>query len=272
MRQIEILKHFLVFGQVLMDRLYQSYNEDLKFEIANEGPIYIQDVATSGRGWVFVGAHVGGWDISTLFLKKNPGTARLGMVHFIGQGFTFDNVLKRSEEKASKVDSIQSQSGEGSLLTVKTFLESNKHVGFLADRAVGSQIELVPFLGKLAPFETRPYKVAVACRAPMVFTYNLKTATHKYLFISSNHSELKYSPLKDRREEVYDWTEVFVRDLEKQVKRFPHQWFNFYSFWSSLPVGWKAEASKRTDHCLLEELSIPVAAKLAPVLGPNPSA
>lgn len=254
-RQKNIFKHFYVFGQVLMDRVYQSYNEELKFKIDNEGPIYYPDVEASKRGWIFIGAHLGGWDISTLFLKKSPESARLAMVHYLSEGLNFDKLISRSTEVASKVDSIQSQSNDGSLLKVKSYLENQMHVGFLTDRAMGTQVELVPFLGKLAPFETRPFRVAAACRAPMIFTYNFKMQKDRYLFVSSNYVELQYSRTQDKNLDVYSWTEGFVKDLESQVRRFPLQWFNFYPFWSSLPLGMQFDSLKHRDTHLLEELN-----------------
>jgi predicted LPLAT superfamily acyltransferase/glycosyltransferase involved in cell wall biosynthesis len=256
-RQKHILKHFYVFGQVLMDRVFQSYNEDLKFKIDNEGPIYFPDVQASKRGWVFIGAHLGGWDISTLFFKKSPESARLAMVHYLSEGLNFDKLISRSSESASKVDSIQSQSNDGSLLKVKSYLENQMHVGFLTDRAMGTQVELILFLGKLAPFETRPFRVAAACRAPMIFTYSFKREDDKYLFVSSNYKELQYSRTQDKNLDVFGWTENFVKDLECQVRRFPLQWFNFYPFWSSLPLGMQHDSLKRTDTHLLEELNTP---------------
>lgn len=264
-RQKQIFKHFYVFGQVLMDRVFQSYNEELMFKIDNEGPIYFPDVVASKRGWIFIGAHLGGWDISTLFLKKSPESARLAMVHYLSEGLNFDKLISRSSEVASKVDSIHSQSSDGSLLKVKSYLENQMHVGFLTDRAMGTQVELVPFLGKLAPFETRPFRVAAACRAPMIFTYSFKMQKDTYLFVSSNYKELQYSRTQDKNLDVYGWTENFVKDLEHHVRRFPLQWFNFYPFWSSLPLGMQFDSLKCTDTHLLEELSTQPQSPLVPV-------
>jgi len=273
-RQLQILRHFFVFGQVLMDRIYQSYYQELKFGIANEGPIYIGEVAASKRGWVFIGAHTGGWDISTLFFRKDQRSARLGMVHFLGEGLTFDKVLARASED-SRVDSIASGGSEGTLLTVRQYLEDQRHVGFLADRAIGTQVELIPFLGKLAPFESRPFRVAAACKAPLICAYTFKLSTTEYKFITSNHRELTYNSVEDRRAQIYNWTESFVKDLELQVRRFPHQWFNFYPFWSSLPVQQLAghgPTAASTSNCLAEELHRPTAPVFVPEFANSPNA
>jgi len=262
-RQRHILKHFYVFGQVLMDRVFQSYQSELYFEMHREGPSHFDVVSQSDRGWIFVGAHVGGWDISTHFFQKDIGGSRLGRVHFIGQGYTFDNAKR--EEKSSRVDSIESGNGDGSLIVVKNFLAEKKHVGFLADRAIGSQIELIPFLGKLAPFETRPFRVAAVCRAPICITYGFKMAGRQYEFYSAPLTELVYDRDLDRREQIYKWTEFFVRDLETQIRRHPYQWFNFYPFWSSLPKQVHGVSTGRQDHCLQEELYKPASPAAAPV-------
>jgi predicted LPLAT superfamily acyltransferase len=227
-----------------MDRAFQSYHEDLKFHLERaEADRQLTKVTDSGRGWVFMGAHVGGWDLSALFFKRDA-RSKLGMVHFIGVG--------------QMAPGAEGQGGEGSLITVKNFLAENKHVGFLADRAVGTQIELVPFLGKLAPFETRPFRVAAACRAPLIYTYMFKAGEKDYVFHALDKPDMKYSPDKDRRLQIYEWTREFVQDLEKQMRRHPYQWFNFYPFWSSLPKAVPgADIQLRQDNCLWEDLYLP---------------
>lgn len=274
-RQLHILQHFLTFGKVLMDRTYQSFHETLQFQVATEGPVNIYNVVESQKGWVFIGAHVGGWDLSTVFLQRNPQMARLGKVHFLADGFTFDKVIQGNSQEQLKVDSIRSESGFGensaanSTMVVRDFLQNKKHVGFLADRAMSSQIELVHFMGKLAPFEVGPYRIAAACHAPMIFTYAFRVNTREYLFISSQHSGvaksneatsyMKYSTEEDRRLQIRRWAQEYADDLETKIRRFPYQWFNFYPFWSTLPRYGIDEKNNSSFHHLLEELHTPVA-------------
>ncbi len=293
-RQLHILQHFLTFGKVLMDRMYQSFHETLQFKISTAGPINIYDVVESQKGWVFIGAHVGGWDLSTVFMQRNPQMGRLGKVHFIAEGLTFEKMIQ--SQKQLKVDSIRAKantaahttssssvfsssstslgnSSANSSLVVKDFLENKKHVGFLVDRPMGSQIELVRFMGKLAPFEVGPYRIAAACRAPMIFTYTYRLNSQEYLFISSQpretaqHNEMKYSAEMDRRLQIFAWAQEFAQDLEGKVRQFPYQWFNFYPFWSTLPRFVHDEKNNNLTHHLLEELSRPETP--APVPGPG---
>jgi predicted LPLAT superfamily acyltransferase len=169
------------------------------------------------------------------------------------------------------VDSIKNDQGEASLITVRQYLSHQQHVGFLADRALEGQVELILFLGKLAPFETRPFRVAAACQAPMIYTYNFKVGVGKYRFITAGPCHLKFSGEEDRRLQTYRWTEQFVRDLEEKVKVYPHQWFNFYPFWSSLPKPIQSEGSQRSDNYLVEELRTPTTAELGQESGKTPT-
>jgi predicted LPLAT superfamily acyltransferase len=263
-RQKQIFKHFYVFGQTLMDRGYQSYQEGLAFGVEREGPPIFDHVKQSERGWIFLGAHVGGWELSSMFMKRDADTAQLGGVHFVGQGMVFDPKTQKNRELTES--EAAAQANENSLIMVKTLLDEKKHVGFLTDRAVGEQVELIPFLGKLAPFETRPFRIAAVCRAPRAYFYSFKRGERDYVFTATEHLETRYTPDKDRRQQIFEWTESYVRDLEIHMRRYPHQWFNFYPFWSSMPKQVPgAVTSARHENCLVEDLfNLPTQAETGP--------
>lgn len=94
----------------------------------------------------------------------------------------------------------------------------------------GRDCELIPFLGRLAPFDVTPFKTAAREQRPVVFAFVLGQdlftgAARTYTFLESETEQAQ----------AVEWTERFVRQLEAQVRRHPDQWFNLYPFWSSRP-------------------------------------
>ena len=37
--------------------------------------------------------------------------------------------------------------------------------------------------------------------------------------------------IKKRKEEIYTKSKIYIQELEKMIKKYPLQWFNYYQFW-----------------------------------------
>ena len=80
----------------------------------------------------------------------------------------------------------------------------------------------VDFLGAKALFPLGPFVVAQKCRVPVVFFYAMRERGRRYRFVFVE---------SEAAQRVEDLQEQYVRSLEGMVRRYPHQWFNFYDFW-----------------------------------------
>ena len=91
-------------------------------------------------------------------------------------------------------------------------------------------------MGKLAPLDCTPFKVAAACQAQLLFTFGFKSKPGYYDFYAEPARTYCYSPDKDRRLSALEWTQEFAEALERRLVDYPDQWFNFFPFWSSQPT------------------------------------
>ncbi|MFC2454396.1 MAG: lipid A biosynthesis acyltransferase, partial [Segatella salivae] len=56
-----------------------------------------------------------------------------------------------------------------------------------------------------------------------------KIASKRYKVVATTLSYDKDAPRKEQMQQLSD---SYVAELERIVRRYPSQWFNFYDFWS----------------------------------------
>ena len=104
-----------------------------------------------------------------------------------------------------------------------------------ADRVFGSPKTLHrSFLGQQAAFPLGPFATAQCLDVPVLAIFVMKTGWNSYHVDVNDLSltEEERGTMK-RREQVERLAERYVAALEKNVKRFPEQWFNYYEFWGT---------------------------------------
>jgi predicted LPLAT superfamily acyltransferase len=87
-------------------------------------------------------------------------------------------------------------------------------------------------MGKPAQFPSGPLYLASKRGVPVSFVYTLKEGKTHYHFYASEGKIYPYpARMKTRKLEIQVMVEAYVQSLELMVKRYPLQWFNYYSFW-----------------------------------------
>ncbi|MBX3022102.1 MAG: DUF2062 domain-containing protein [Bdellovibrionales bacterium] len=122
----------------------------------------------------------------------------------------------------------------GSWEAASAALQSSPQL-YYGDRSSGYRYELIPFMGRLAPFDVTPFQQAARLQAPLAFSFGLKTEGGIYDLFS--RPAMCYEFRGDTAEDlqILEWASRFVRQLEFYVRKYPDQWFNLYPFWSALP-------------------------------------
>ncbi len=136
-------------------------------------------------------------------------------------------------------------------------LKLGQAVGLFCDRPDSDRIELIPFFGRLAPFDLTPFRVAVASNCPVIFLFGLKTSRGQYRFFAQSARRYRFANDLPHELQLYAWAEQFVRTLEDFVGRYPEEWQNFYPFWSSIPKNPAGGVLIPPEIRFLEELPIP---------------
>jgi predicted LPLAT superfamily acyltransferase/glycosyltransferase involved in cell wall biosynthesis len=275
-RQAYVLRHLYRFAQTLLDRVYQGFHEEPQFQIHSHG---MEHILNQGA-LIMMSAHAGSWTLAAFLLKADGLNTRFHTVEYESQGMTFDKA--RNQEDPEHLKKLISN--RISVFEIRKLLEQGLPVGMMGDRPIGNQFELISFLGKLAPFDCSPFKIAAACKVPLLVTFGFKAdpkADPKakkmaYDFYATPAKLYHYDSGPDAENKALQtlaWARSYTQELEKKIRKYPEQWFNFFPFWSTLPTPPEdaPESAKeaRVRNYSLEELRTPLKPKAASVLAPT---
>lgn len=235
-REFAIFRHFYRFATLLLDRLYQSYHEKPVFQTTSNGFENILGPLKRGEGLILLGAHVGAWDMAGAYVKRHGFTGEFYLLQYEAPGLTFNKVKDKQGFKAGNAIPLYVNQLPQPMIALHALLNQGKPVAMMGDRPLGNYFELVPFMGKLAPFDTTAFRMAATSRKPLLFTFGFKGAFWRYDFFASPLRNYEYTAGGDKQIDCLRWAGEYAHFLEGLLKRYPEQWNNFFPFWSSIPA------------------------------------
>ena len=266
-RQKKIAHHYLRFGQVLMDRVYQGFYQEKKFTGHSHGMENILAAREGGEGLILLSAHAGAWDLAASLLSLKSVQDNVSVVEFQNAGLTFQKVKGKDLQA---VRSHNSAAPEDAIFSIHQALKRGGNVALMGDRPLADRFELIPFFGRLAPFDMTAFRVAAATRTKLLFTFGFKAAGDNYDFYARPSKLYAFNNDEPRELQCYQWACEYVREVEGLVRLYPDQWFNFYPFWSALPSAPSGELGAQSNNHIVEDLRTPQALKPVTALEPKP--
>jgi predicted LPLAT superfamily acyltransferase/uncharacterized protein (DUF2062 family) len=251
-RQRAICRHFYRFGQVLMDRVYQGFHKEKKFSTTHTGSQNINATLEKGRGLILLSAHMGAWDLAAALLPANGFSEQIYVVEFKSEGFSFQKVKDKMDP--AHVHSLDSAKSGDAIFEIHQALKGGRCIGLMGDRPMADRFELIPFLGKIAPFDVTPFRMAAALRVPLIFTFGFKGDGQKYHFYASDPQHYAYNATEPREQQLFQWASAYAAHVEGMIREYPEEWFNFYPFWSAVPMAPQGGVAAQTNNVFLEEL------------------
>lgn len=115
------------------------------------------------------------------------------------------------------------------LFEIDHALNNGETVSMPADRIWGSPKSLrIPFLGEEARFPAGPFRVATLRSTNVLAVNVMKTSSKGYkIYVTP----LKYDKDASREEQVHQLSTSYVNELERIVRSYPTQWYNYFEFW-----------------------------------------
>jgi predicted LPLAT superfamily acyltransferase len=112
------------------------------------------------------------------------------------------------------------------IIEIKKALGNNELIGIHGDRYVkGSKTLKTILFGKEATFPSGPFHLATRFKVPYSYVFALKeTETHYHFFAS---------PPKVNSADTQWMLDEYAKELEKRLRQYPEQWFNYYDFWET---------------------------------------
>ena len=163
-----------------------------KFHIETEGYDNFLQLARQKEGFIQLSSHIGNYEIA---------------------GYTLV-----AEEKPFNA-----------LVFFGQVLDNGETLSMPADRIFGSQKSVsVSFLGAPAEFPLGPFIVATMRGLDALAVNVMKTSSKGYKIYVTPLSYNKEAP---RKQQIAELVQSYVQELERMLKIYPAQWYNFFDFW-----------------------------------------
>ncbi len=224
---LSTFRNHILFGQVVLDKFALLAGNRKQFKIVGESKC-ISSMMNEEKGFFIVGAHVGNLELSGLCYPVQK--KRINAIISMSERAAFQ---KRRDDafETSNINLIPVMPDMSHLFTIKEVIERGEIVVIPSDRLFGSTKSVTcDLLDGTADFPIGTFRLAAQLNVPVVSLFIMKEhgTTYKvYEQLIDSHPEL---PNSTKRAESMACD--FVNVLEKILKKYPMQWFNFFPFWN----------------------------------------
>ena len=222
-----IRRNILIFGQTLIDKIavLSQVPNGLKFE--HEGVENIEKMVADGKGGILLSAHLGNWEAAGHMLKRV--NAPINIVMYDGEDAQIKQYMDQFENRRS-FNVILIKEDLSHIYEMAAALARNELICLHGDRyRPGNRITTHNFLGKVANFPSGPFILASKLKAPVSFVFAFKEDDLNYHYYSFP-AKIYEGRGKEGMENMLD---DYVTVLEKMIRKYPEQWFNYFDFWKT---------------------------------------
>lgn len=214
-----------LFSQVVIDRFAMYAGKRFRVEV--EGYGHFKALEKGEAGFVMLSSHIGNYEIAGYTLRSEHKA--MDALVFGGEKATV--MAERGRLLGGdNIHLIPVLPDMSHLFLINNALADGHIVSMPADRVVGSNKTVaISFLGGEAKFPLGPLRV-VTMRGLDVLAVNvMKTSAKAY---TAYVSPLTYDKAAPRDEQVRQLAVSYVAELERRVRQYPAQWYNYFDFWT----------------------------------------
>lgn len=213
-----------MFSQVVIDRFAMYAGK--KFKVDIDGYEHFLQLARKPEGFVQMSAHVGNYEIAgyTLVAEDKPFNA---LVYFGEKESVMVNRNQMFEHTNIKM--IQAKIDMSHVFEMNNALALGETLSMPADRLLGSKKHLdLLFLGKKAQFPAGPFSITTLRGVSALAVNVMKVAAKSYkIYVTP----LKYDKTADKKQQIVQLAQAYVAELERIIRLYPTQWYNYFEFW-----------------------------------------
>lgn len=227
-----ILKNYILLGKAIIDKVTVIAGFHHNFTYDYEGEQYLHQMANDGKGGIIIGAHAGNWEIAGYLLKRINKPVHVLM--YDGERSNIKELLENVTGGESFNTIYIYDNDLSHIYKVNEVLQRGEIIAMHGDRFIpGNKTHECQFFGRPANFPLGPYYLAAQFDVPVCFVSTMKETNTHYHFYSTPPIHMPAGSKKDRNRLVAEMAEQYASELEKMVKKYPLQWFNYYNFWET---------------------------------------
>lgn len=214
-----------LFSQVVIDRFAMYAGKHFHVEI--EGYHYFEALAGKKEGFVVLSSHVGNYELAgyTLAAEDKP-------INALVFGGEKQSVMENRNKLLTRhhIKMIPISADMSHLFLIERALSDGEIMSMPADRIFGSRKTIEKtFLGEKAQFPLGPFRVATMKGLRVLAVNVMKTSMMTY---KAYVVPLDYDQECARDEQIQQLSDAYVGELERIVRAYPAQWYNYFDFWT----------------------------------------
>lgn len=213
-----------LFGQVVIDKFAMYAGK--KFNIQIEGKEHLDEFSSQRDGFLLLSAHIGNYEIAGYSLVSKD--KRLNALVFAGEK---ESVMKNRDKMFAdtNIKMIGISPDMSHLFEIDRALADGEIVSMPADRINGSKKYIEhDFLGETAKFPLGPFSLATMRGLDVLAVNVMKSSLGSYMIYVTS---LSYDKAATSQEQIRQLSQAYVSELEKLVRQYPTQWYNYFEFW-----------------------------------------
>jgi len=227
-------RQILSFATTIHDRVYLINERFEIFDITLEGESLLLAQASTGRGALLMGAHMGSFEVMHCLGRRRRGL-HVAMAMYEENARKINATLAAINPKLGA--DIVSLGRIDAMLNIAERLHRGAFVGVLGDRTLGSEpVHAVTVLGERAYLPTGPMRAAAILRCPVFFMAGLYRGGNKYRVVFERVADFSAIPAGTRDAAIRSAIERYAAVLDHYCRSDPYNWFNFFDFWGA-PAG-----------------------------------
>ncbi|MBM2827048.1 MAG: lysophospholipid acyltransferase family protein [Dehalococcoidia bacterium] len=200
--------------------------EEIKGRVTFDGWHSFDDALSQGKGALFLGLHMGNWDIgaAAAALHDYP-------VSVIVERFPHPK-LDEFIQGARRHLGIGTIPVEESARGVFRTLRNNEILGILVDRPGPDDGVPVRFFDAWTSVPSGPAIIALRTGSPVMTGGAIRRPDDSFLILVGK--EIPYQHSGDYKRDVQVLTQSIMTSMEQMIRRYPEQWYMFRPMWPAL--------------------------------------
>ena len=222
----DVFAHVYSFAATLLDRVYMAVGDFDRFVVRVEGAALVERALATGRGCVLLGSHLGSFDMMAL-AGQSAGVRRVNIMMRVDPRSRVRRLAGVNDNLLGVIPLGQPDS----FLRAHELLSRGEIVAVLADRCDGKASVPVRFFGRETAMPVAPHILAARSGASTLMCFGLYEGGNRYRieFVECGAA----APLQSRGSDLVPYVERYAAVLECYARRYPKNWFNFYSYWDA---------------------------------------
>lgn len=214
-----------LFAQVVVDR-FATY-AGKQFQVRVEGMEHMDRLTAQPESFLTMSSHIGHYELAGYTLRAT--TKRMNVLMFDGEK-PFVMEKRRRILQANNIGMIPVSQDMSHLFEINRVLSQGEVLSMASDRMNGSPKSIsVQILGAEARLPQGPFSMATMKSLPVLAVDVMKTASLEY---TAYITPLDYDRQAPRAEQIRQLSQAYVDNLERRVRQYPTQWFNYFEFWA----------------------------------------